>query len=158
LSRSPPRDFPKIPELTLIDFISGLGSVAPAPGAGAAGAIALSLGAACAAKAFAISGRHTGERALNDAAERARAIAAIALEGAQRDATDFRAWLKSHDPGNDAALKTDASILFAVASELVTLIADKRPLTIPSLSADLDAALRLVQACVDIERQNLAEL
>ena len=98
MSCSPPPDLPRIPELTLIDFISNLGSVAPIPGAGAAGAVALSLGAACAAKAFAISARHTGERALNDAAERARRIASIALVGAQRDATDFRAWLKFHDP------------------------------------------------------------
>lgn len=153
MSQSPP-----IPDLVLVDFISGLGSTAQTPGAGAAGAVALALGAGCAAKAFGISARHTKDDALDTAAERARAIASLALEGAQRDASDFRAWLKTHDRAADDALEADAGILFALASELEALITRGRPRVIPSLSADLDAALNLLRVCIDIERRNLADL
>ena len=158
MSRPPSRDFAEIPGLTLSDFVSGLGSAAPTPGAGAAGAVALALGAACTAKAFAISARHIGDPALDQAAARARAIASMALEGAQRDATDFRGWLKTHDQGAGAALEADATALFALAAELETLIADRRAQTIASLTSDLDAAQKLVRVSIDIERRNLAEL
>jgi formiminotetrahydrofolate cyclodeaminase len=158
LSRSPSRDVPEIRGLTLINFISGLGSGAPTPGAGAACAVTLALSAACAAKAFAISARHSKESALDEAAARARAIASMALEGAQRDAADFRAWLKTHDQRAGAALQADATALFALAGELRTLIADWRPRTIAALTSDLDAADKLLRASIDIERRNLADL
>jgi hypothetical protein len=158
LSPSTPGDPADIPDLTLVDFVSGLSSTASTPGAGAAGALALALGAACAAKAFAISARHTADKALEASAERARTIAALALEGAQRDAADFRAWLKVHDCEAGARLQADAGILFVLADELEALIAEGRLRTIPSLCADLDAALTLLRAGADIEKRNLADL
>jgi formiminotetrahydrofolate cyclodeaminase len=141
-----------------MDFVSGLGSAAPTPGAGAACAVTLALVAACAAKAFAISARHTGDDGLDRAATRARAIASMALEGAQRDAADFRGCLKTHDQRASAVLKADATALFALAAELGTLIAERRAQTISSLISDLDAAQQLLQASIDIERRNLAQL
>ena len=82
----------------------------------------------------------------------------MALEGAQRDADDFRGWLKTHDQRSGAALEADATALFALAAELEALIADRRAQTIASLTSDLDAAQKLLRASVDIERRNLAEL
>jgi formiminotetrahydrofolate cyclodeaminase len=69
---------------TLSDFVNQLGSTTIAPGSGAAGAVALALAAGCVAKAFAITYRHTGASNLREAADHARSLATIALEGAQR--------------------------------------------------------------------------
>jgi len=156
LGPEPAKRSPSIPGITLNEFISRLGSTDPVPGCGAAGAVALALGAACAAKALAISAAHTKDALQANAAERARKIASVALEGAQRDAADFQRWLKTHDPGAEAMLKADAHLLFALADELRQLIGAGRAHVIPSLIADLDAALDLASVCTAIEKRNLA--
>lgn len=153
-----PPDGNRISALGVADFVSMLGSGRPTPGSGAAAAIVLALAAACAAKAFTISVRHTGNSALDAAADRARSIAAIALEGAQRDADDFRAWLASHDGETGKALRDDSRSLFDVAEELRDLITRNEAGVYASLRPDIAAARDLVHAFTAIERRNLETL
>ena len=148
----------QIAALELSEFVTRLGSVAPTPGSGAAAAVALALAAACAAKAFAISVRHAANPKLDAAADHARSIAAIAMEGAQRDADDFRDWLASHDSQTVKALRDDARALFALASQLMKLIVDNEAMVVASLRADTDAARDLANAFMAIERRNLGTL
>jgi hypothetical protein len=141
-------------------FVEALGSTAPAPGAGAAGALALALAAGCAAKAFALSARHTGEPALTAAAERARDIARVAIAGAARDEADFRKLLHARDDSyaQSRVLRFDGEALLALAADLRHLLEAHGTGVIPSLAADLGAALALTRAFEDIQRRNLAEL
>jgi len=143
---------------TLSDFVSGLGSTASAPGSGAAGAVALALAAACAAKAFTISHRHNNIAELARAADRARTVSVIALEGAQRDSDDFHAWLRAHTASAVKALEQNARILFSLSSELEQLIGEHRDQVIHSLEADILSALDLIQAFTAIETRNTREL
>jgi hypothetical protein len=147
-----------LPNQTLADFVNRLGSTAIAPGSGAAGAVALALAAGCVAKAFAISYRHTNASGLREAADHARSLAAIALEGAQRDGDDFRRWLQSHSAPAAEALRQDARKLLCLSSVLQELIATHRPAVIPSLAADLCAALDFIAAFEAIETRNSGEL
>lgn len=143
---------------TLTDFVSRLGSAEPSPGSGGAGAVALALAAGCAAKAFAISYQHNKSAGLDKATDRARAIAAIALEGAQRDGDDFRAWLRSQTASTAAALEEDARALFHLSGELERLLTDNRTHVISSLEADVLAAWDLIGAFKAIEARNAAAL
>lgn len=149
---------PTISRQTLADFVRSLASTAPAPGAGAAGAVTLALAAGCAAKAFAISHRHNNDSGLERAAHRACAIATIALEGAQRDGDDFRAWLRSHADSAVKALEQDARILLSLSEDLEKLIASHRGQVVHSLESDILSALDLVAAFNTIETRNAAEL
>ena len=142
----------------LADFVNRLASTATAPGSGAAAAVALALAAGCAAKAFAISYRHTSASGLEEAADQARSLAAIALEGAQRDGDDFRQWLESHSAPAVEALRQDARTLFCLSSVLRKLIEANRPAVISTVRADLAAALSLIAAFEAIETQNEREL
>ena len=157
MSRPPSRDFPRIPGLTLIDFVSGLGSVAPTPGAGAAGAVTLALGAACAAKAFAISARHAQDPVLAEVADKAREIALLALAEADWDAEDYPAVLH-REPGAEAALRRDGETALTLADALAVLIEAQASRVIPTLSGDLAAARALLAAFESIGRENLREL
>jgi formiminotetrahydrofolate cyclodeaminase len=143
---------------TLADFVNRLASTAIAPGSGAAGAVALALAAGCVAKAFAISYRHTSASELREAADHARSLATIALAGAQRDGDDFRRWLQSHSAPAAEALRQDARKLLCLSSVLQELIATHRPAVIPSLAADLAAALDFIAAFEAIETRNDGEL
>jgi hypothetical protein len=149
---------PKVSRQALADFVTNLASQEPAPGSGAAGAVALALAAGCAAKAFAISHRHNGAPELNAAAERAGAIAAIALEGAQRDGDDFRAWLKTHAAGAAHRLEEDAHVLASLCAELEQLVSDHTARVTGSLQADLASARDLARAFAAIEARNRSEL
>jgi formiminotetrahydrofolate cyclodeaminase len=149
---------PAVSGQNLADFVNRLASTATAPGSGAAGAVALALAAGCAAKAFAISYRHTSAPGLEEAADRARSVATIALEGAQRDGDDFRQWLESHSAPAVEALRQDARSLFSLSSVLKKLIVANRPAVIPTVRADLVAALSLIAAFDAIETQNEGEL
>lgn len=132
----------------------------PSPGAGAAGDIALALAASCAAKAFAISARHTGMAALTEAAGKARGAAGFALAGAEWDAEDFPALLKAAS-GAEAptqALRRDGEAMLALADELKTLLDRHRPDVIPVMAGDLLAAEALLEAFDRIARRNLDDL
>jgi hypothetical protein len=139
---------------TLTDFVSGLAAATPAPGSGAAGAVALALAAGCAGKAFAVSNKHSTSIDLEKALEQTRSIARIALESAQRDGDDFRAWLKSHSSGTVAALEENARILFSLSCELERLLTDNRSHIIASLEADILCARDLIAAFKAIEARN----
>jgi hypothetical protein len=143
---------------SLSDFVNRLSSTAIAPGSGAAGAVALALAAGCVAKAFAISYRHTSASGLREAADHARSLATIALEGAQRDGDDFRRWLESHSAPAAEALRQDARKLFCLSSVLQELIATYRAAVIPSLTADVRAAMDFIAAFEAIETRNDIEL
>jgi hypothetical protein len=143
---------------TLADFVNRLGSTAIAPGSGAAGAVALALAAGCMAKAFAISYRHTSASELRDATDHARSLATIALECAQRDGDDFRRWLESHSGPATEALRQDGRKLFCLSAVLQELLATHRDAVIPSLIADLGAALDFIAAFEAIETRNNSEL
>jgi hypothetical protein len=144
--------------LTVIEFITRLGDPTPAPGSGAAAAVALALAAACAAKAFAISQRHNHIEALAAATTRARELARIALEGAQHEGDDFRRWLKLHSAATAAALDEDSRGLCSLSASLRDLISSHRKHVIPSLTADLDAALELASSFDAIAKKNAMEL
>jgi Formiminotransferase-cyclodeaminase len=161
--RNPPpsdatADSTSVAELTVIEFITRLGETTPAPGSGAAGAVALALAAGCAAKAFAISQRHNRIEALAAAATRARELARIALEGAQHEGDDFRRWLGLHSAAAAAALDEDSSELRCLSAALRDLISSHRRDVIPSLTADLDAALELASSFDAIAKKNAMEL
>jgi Formiminotransferase-cyclodeaminase len=144
---------------TLANFVNRLGSTSVAPGSGAAGAVALALAAGCVAKAFSISHRHhMSASGLLEAADHARSLATIALESAQRDGDDFRRWLASHSAPAAEALRQDARKLLCLSSVLQELIATHRPAVIPSLTADLGAALDFIAAFEAIETRNDGEL
>jgi Formiminotransferase-cyclodeaminase len=149
---------PAVSSQNLADFVNRLASTATAPGSGAAGAIALALAAGCAAKAFAISYRHTSAPGLEEAADQARSLATIALEGAQRDGDDFRQWLGSHSAPAVEALRQDARALFRLSSVLQELIVANAAAVIPTVRADLVAATSLIAAFEAIETQNEGEL
>jgi hypothetical protein len=142
----------------LADFVTSLASPEPTPGSGAAGAVALALAAGCAAKAFAISERHNGAQELSAAAERARTIATIALEGAQRDAADFRAWLKTHAAVAVLRLEENANVLASLCEELDHLVRDHGARVTDSLMADIASAQDLAKAFTAIEERNRSEL
>ena len=149
-----PDSEPTISRQTLTDFANGLASATPSPGSGAAGAVALALAAGCAAKAFSISNRHRTDNSLERATDRARVISAIALEAAQRDGDDFRAWLRSHTASAVAALQEDARALFSLSCELEQLLNDNRGNVIASLEPDLLSAWDLIGAFKAIESRN----
>jgi formiminotransferase-cyclodeaminase len=160
-SQIPPSQTPadqSLSDQTLADFVNRLGSTAIAPGSGAAAAVALALAAGCMAKAFALSYRHTCASGLREAADHARALATIALECAQRDGDDFHRWLESHSAPAAEALRQDARKLFCLASVLKALLATHRDAVIPSLIADLGAALDFIAAFEAIETRNNSEL
>jgi hypothetical protein len=148
---------PTISRQTLADFASGLGSATPSPGSGAAGAVALALAAGCAAKAFSISNRHNGDINLERATDRARVISIVALEAAQRDGDDFRAWLLSHTASTVAALQEDARVLFSLSRELEQLLTDNQGNVIASLEPDVLSAWDLIAAFKAIEARNAAQ-
>lgn len=139
---------------TLTDFVTGLGAATPSPGCGAAGAVALALAAGCAAKAFAISHKHAENSPLEQVLEQTRSIATIALEAAQRDGEDFRAWLRSQTASAVAALEEDARILFSLSRELERLLADHQGEVIASLEPDIRSAWDLIAASRAIEARN----
>jgi hypothetical protein len=143
---------------TLANFVRGLASAKPAPASGAAAAVALALAAGCAAKAFSVSLRHVPHPQLTFAAQRAAAIAEIALEGAQRDADDFRAWLHLHAPGAVRALEDDARILFHVACELGELLSAQQSNVMDSLIPDIASAKDFLAAFKAVELRNLTLL
>jgi methenyltetrahydrofolate cyclohydrolase len=149
---------PEVSGQALADFITRLASQEPAPGSGAAGAVALALAAACAAKAFSISYRHNGVADLSAAAERAGVIATVALEGAQRDGDDFRAWLKTHSAAAVRRLEENANVLAELCAELQQLVREHTPLVTGSLVADLASAHDLARAFTAIEERNRNEL
>jgi Formiminotransferase-cyclodeaminase len=151
-------DSPPVAELTVIEFVTRLGTAMPAPGSGAAGAVALALAAACAAKAFAVSQRHNRIEALVGATTRAQELARIALDGAQHDGDDFRRWLKLHSAAAAATLDEDSRGLFCLSAALRDLISDHRRDVLPSLAADLDAALELASSFDAIAKKNATEL
>lgn len=143
---------------TLTEFVNGLASASPSPGSGAAGAVALALAAGCAGKAFVISHRHNTNVGLDQAGDRARVIAEVALEGAQRDGDDFRAWLRSHTDSAVAALEQDARILFSLSRELEKLLNDNRSNVSASLEADVLSAWDFIAVFKAIEARNTAGL
>jgi hypothetical protein len=146
----------KASHVTLKEFVKALGSDDVTPGCGAAGALTLALAAGCAAKAFALSARHNHIERLSKAAAESRAVALIALEGARRDARDFREWLKSHASTTSAeALNRDAQILFGVAGALEQLISANQHDVIGTLAPDIAAAKDLLVAFNAIEVRNL---
>ena len=145
-------------ELTLKAFLDAISQAKPAPGAGAAGDVALALAAACAAKAFAISARHVQDAGLDQAAEQARSIAGLALAGAQWDAEDFTALLKTHDAAAGGALRRDGEAMLALAAQLRTLIRAHEDHTTAAMAGDLIAAEALIAAFETIERRDLQEL
>jgi formiminotetrahydrofolate cyclodeaminase len=149
---------PNLSRQVLADFVASLGSQEPTPGSGAAGAVALALAAACAAKAFSISQRHNSAPELGAAAERARMIATIALEGAQRDGDDFRAWLRTHSAVAVIRLEENASVLASLCAELEQLIREHTRHVAHSLMADLASAQDLARAFTAIEERNTREL
>ena len=77
---------------------------------------------------------------------------------AQRDADDFRTWLKSHSAESLAALDKDATILFSLSSELRRLIEAHRSDVIQSLQPDILSALELMDAFRSIEMRNSTDL
>lgn len=105
-------------------------------------------------QSFAISYRHTSTPVLRQAADQARPLAAIALEGAQRDGDDFRRWLESHSAPAAQALREDARKLFCLSSVLQELIATHRDAVIPVLTPDLGAAVDFIAAFAAIETRN----
>ena len=149
---------PDVSRQVLADFVANLASQEPSPGSGAAAAVALALAAGCAAKAFAISHRHKAAPQLDAAAKRAVGIAAIALESAQRDGDDFRAWLKTHSAAAADRLQEDSRALCSLSAELERLVQDHTPHVIESLFADLAAARDLLKSFVAIENRNWSQL
>lgn len=143
---------------TLSDFIKDLGSGEPSPGAGAAGAVALALASGCAAKAFGISHRHQEVPGLDLAARRAATIATIALEGAQRDGEDFRAWLATHSTDAAERLQSHSDVLLSLHQELEHLIQIHGPHVRDTLLADLATARELGAAFRKIATRNQDEL
>jgi hypothetical protein len=142
----------------LPDFVRDLASTKMAPGSGASAAIVLGLAASCAAKAFAISARHCTEACLDTVADQAREIAMVALQGAQRDAEDFTAWVRSRAATAVVALEDDANTLFRVSCELEKIIATNRKYVIDALSADIAAAYDFVSTFKAVESRNIGEL
>jgi hypothetical protein len=159
---SPPSDATAdstpVAQLTVIEFVTRLGTATPAPGSGAAGAVVLALAAGCAAKAFAVSQRHNHIEALAVATTCARELARIALDGAQHEGDDFRRWLKLHSAAAAAALDEDSRGLFCLSAAPRDLISNHRRDVIPSLAADLDAALELASSFDAIAKKNAMEL
>lgn len=149
---------PNLSHQALAEFVANLASQEPTPGSGAAGAVALALAAGCAAKAFAISHRHSAAPELDAAAERARVIATIALEGAQRDSADFRAWLRTHEAGAVIRLEENANVLASLCAELERLVRDHTSRVVSSLLADIASAQDLARAFAAIEERNRSEL
>jgi hypothetical protein len=135
----------------LPDFVRDLASTKIAPGCGAAAAIVLGLAASCAAKAFAINARHCTETCLDTVADQAREIAMVDLQGAQRDAENFTAWVRSR-------AATNANTLFRISCELEKLIDTNRKYVIQALNADIEAAYDFVSAFKAVECRNIGEL
>ena len=146
--------------LTLAALVEAVAADQPSPGAGAAASVSLALAAACAAKAFVISARHQQDGAdLTAAAGAAQAITARALDGAQQDAADFAAALKSrHGTAAEAALRADGEALLALVAALRDLIAANEGRFVTSLRGDLLAAIALSDAAERVHRHNLGEL
>jgi hypothetical protein len=143
---------------TLADFVQDLASTKVAPGSGAAAAVVLALAAGCAAKAFAISERHRPDAALAQAAERALAITRLALDGAQRDGDDFRAWLRSHASEDTEALDQDADLMCHAGRALEYLLAQHRPSVSEVMAPDIAAAEDFLRAFRATEDRNRAGL
>ena len=143
---------------TLANFIKDLASAKPAPASGAAGAVTLALAAGCAAKAFSVTLRHTAHPQLSLAAQRAAAIAELALEGAQRDGDDFREWLHLHAPDTVRALEDDARVLFHVACELDQMLSTHDANVLETLVPDIASARDFLAAFKAVEVRNLSLL
>jgi hypothetical protein len=150
----------ELADMTLAAFVVAMGEDRPAPGAGSAAGAALAMGAACAAKAFRISARHTGDEALALAAGRAEALALAALADGQRDIEDFTALLHAPhgDPIPARALHADGEALLATAADLRALVEAHRRAVVETMAGDIVAALALAQAAERVQRRNLAEL
>jgi hypothetical protein len=148
-----------IPEQTLRGFLESLAAPGPTAGAGAAGAVALAMAAACAAKALGLAAKHAGDDGdLSKGAERAWRLAGIALEGAQRDADDFRVWLKSGAQSDAEALWQEGRALLHLAEEVEALVVAGRSRVAPAYAGDLEAAGDLISAFAAIQARNLEEL
>lgn len=95
---------------------------------------------------------------MNAAAERARVIATIALEGAQRDAADFRTWLQTHAAVAALRLEENANVLASLCAELEQLVREHSSSVAESLMADIASARDLAGAFAAIEERNRSEL
>jgi hypothetical protein len=152
---------PQLADLTVAEFVEAVGKDQPAPGCGGAAALGLALAAACARKVLAISARrHGGVASLAEAAERCRIIAEAALQGAQRDADNFRALLAAagREDGPASRLEGDAQVLIGLAAELRQMLEDYADGIAPNVEADAAAALTLIEAFERIEMRNVLEL
>jgi hypothetical protein len=148
-----------IPDQTLCGFLDSLAAPGPTAGAGAAAAVALAMAAACAAKAMGLAAKQSqDDEALGKAVERARWMASIALEGAQRDADDFRAWLKNGAPAQAEVLWEEGRALLGLADELSALIGAAKDRVPAAFAGDLSAAEALIEAFAAIQARNLDEL
>jgi hypothetical protein len=151
---SPPEG--PLSEWQVLELLAQMSAANPSPGSGAAAALALGMAGACVAKALALSALHSGDGQLAGGADQARILTMMALEAAQRDGDDFRAWLKDHSAKSLVDLAQDADAIEDVAARLLSLLLANKDAVPSHLRPDLDAALDLISASEAIVKRNLA--
>jgi Formiminotransferase-cyclodeaminase len=138
--------------------IEAIASDDVSPGAGSAAAVGLALAGACARKAVAISEKHrTDDAVISRAGDAFKEICYLALQGADEDATRFRAFMK-HKSGSSAQDLIDSgerlqrlgAVLLSVLDEIESHIE-------PTVAGDLAAARALCKAFMKIQSKNLQE-
>jgi hypothetical protein len=145
-------------ELPIRQVLEMISSDTIAPGAGAAGAVTLGLAAACAAKAVAISMKHSREAARLAASLSALGkIRSFALQGADADSSAFAEFLQHKDLAAAARLIETGGALVNLADALTTLIGDLELHVSSNMSGDLSAAKALAAAARHIQSSNDAE-
>jgi formiminotetrahydrofolate cyclodeaminase len=166
----PPIGGDRLAALSIETFVERVASAAPAPGAGPVGAFTLAMGIACARKAIAITVRHQPDAAALKAADaQLLKISLAASEGADRDALLFRDLLHAQQIPRDqlgraAAVRGAATAVARVAERLIQageeangIVLALRDRIHPAMTADIAAAIRLIEANRLIQGDNLAE-
>jgi len=143
----------------LEDFLRDLSSDDGRTGSGAAGEIALALAAACAAKAAAITLKHSpGNAQLVQARSQLLAHIDAAMEGSDNDSERFLQFLRH--PSRIAAqnvISVDEKLLNHV-EELATILESMDPQIRQNVAGDLVAARALSVAARTIQIENIAEM
>lgn len=149
----------KTRDASLEDFLRDLSSDTGRAGSGAAGAIALALGAACAAKAAAITLKHTPANAqLLQARHQLLAHIDAAIEGSDKDSERFLQFLRHRSRlAAESVISADEKLLNLV-DELAAILESIDPQVRQNVSGDLVAARALSAAARTIQIENIAEM
>jgi hypothetical protein len=145
-----------IHESTVASLIARISADTPSPGCGVAAAVTFGLAAACAAKAAAITLRHSpDDQRLEQARKFFLECARVALDGAEVDRREFARQLKQNDPVAQARLASTSEGLIESIDRFDAELAAISARIRDNLSGDLFAARSLAAAARAVEENNL---